>query len=163
MDGWSGVDTPKTVMTTRAPAVLMIFILTSSLACCHGHRPLDSLDAQERLGLVQSKASESAFGNKTSDQVQQVFCCTAHHIVHNVHLLDKMSICTRRIRMAGFGKSCCQSLCCTFMLSQSCHQYECYSIIENCRKKDHTAAHVNYYANASLIELPLLIIHFQLS
>ena len=22
MDGWSGVDTPKTVMTTRAPAVL---------------------------------------------------------------------------------------------------------------------------------------------
>ena len=67
---WTGLDTPKTVMTTRAPAVLMIFILTSSLACCHGHRPLDSLDAQERLGLVQSKASESAFGNKTPDQMQ---------------------------------------------------------------------------------------------
>ena len=23
MDGWSGVDTPQTVMTTRAPAVLI--------------------------------------------------------------------------------------------------------------------------------------------
>ena len=122
-------------MPTGGPAVLMIFILTSFLACCHWHCPLDSLDAHEQLGLVKGKASESGSGNETSDQVQQVFWCTVHPIVHNVHPLDKMSSCTRRIRLAGFGKSCCRSLCCTFMSSQSCHQYECFSIIENCTRE----------------------------
>ena len=161
MDGWSGVDTP--VITTRAPAVLIIFILTSFLAYCYGHRPWDSLDAHEQLGLVQGKASESAFGNQTSNQVQQVFWCTVHHIVHNMHPLDKMSSCTRRIRLAGFVKSCCRSLCCTFMSSQSCHQYEFFQFQRIAGNKDNTAAHVNYYANAPLIELPLSIMQFQLS